>query len=275
MNETSNRKNTPAFQIYTPMDGVYHIQDLFGVCATLIVGSREALLVDTCTGCGDLKETVEMLTDKPLRVVNTHSHLDHSGGDYQFPEVLLDPVEIRLGRRYMESMDVRPSILGRMDQLGYAMDERRKEQYLSYKMENAAPLPRGGIDLGGLHVLPVKLPSHTPGMTGFLVEERKLLLGGDSVCRMACLHLPEAGSLEAHLCVLREAAKLPFSHILTSHSRELLDREDLEAMIECAEHFDPEQTYGYRDPFYPRFRGRMFLYESQKNRHAIVVKREN
>ena len=264
-------ENMPEFKIYTPMDCVYHIEDPFAACATLIVGAREALLVDTCTGFGGLKKVVEALTEKPLRVVNTHSHLDHSGGNYQFPEVFMDPVEIGLGQRYMKTMDIRGAVLERFEKLGQSPDQEQRAQYLAYHLENALPLPPGEIDLGGIHVLPVKLPSHTPGMTGFLVKEKGLLLGGDSVCRMACLYFPEASSMETHLRMLRQVSRLHFSHILTSHSKDLLDRDDLEAMIECAENFDSNQTYRYSDQFYPQLRGRMFLYESKKHRHAIVV----
>lgn len=32
--------------VYQPLDGVYHMQDATGVCATLIVGAERALLVD-------------------------------------------------------------------------------------------------------------------------------------------------------------------------------------------------------------------------------------
>ena len=66
------------------MDGVYHISDPLGVYSTLIVGSRRALLVDTGSGLGDLRGVVEGLTDRPLTVVNTHGHVDHISGDYQF-----------------------------------------------------------------------------------------------------------------------------------------------------------------------------------------------
>ena len=266
-------KNILDFKIYSPVDCVYHILDPLGTYATLVVGSRESLLVDTCTGCGSLKEAVETLTDAPVRVVNTHSHLDHAGGNYQFPKVFMDPSEIELGRQYMENMDIRTAVLQHFDKLGCSMGSAQKAQYLSYQMENVSPLPFGEIDLGDLHVLPVKMPSHTPGMTGFLVKEKQLLLGGDSVCQMACLYFPESSSIEAHLKLLREISKLRFSHILTSHSKELLDRDNLEAMIECAENYASDQTCNYSDRFYPQLRGRMFLYESKKHRHAIIVAR--
>ena len=120
------------------------------------------------------------------------------------------------------------------------------------------------FDLGGINVRPVPMYSHSPGMTGFYVPERKLLLGGDSVCILVCLYFQEASSLEQHIRMLDEVAKLDFSYILTSHSRELLTRDDFEAMRECAASYDATKTFRYADHFYPQFGGRMYLYESPK-----------
>ena len=57
-------------------------------CAScfLLIGSARALLIDTGFGIGDLRGAVEMLTDKPVTVVISHSHGDHYGGAWQWEE---------------------------------------------------------------------------------------------------------------------------------------------------------------------------------------------
>ena len=65
-------------------DEIYHIWEPAGVASSLIIGKKKALLIDTGYGYGDLKAVVESLTDLPVQVVNTHCHLDHAGGNYQF-----------------------------------------------------------------------------------------------------------------------------------------------------------------------------------------------
>ena len=228
--------------------------------------------MDTCTGCGDLRKVVETLTDKPFVVVNTHSHLDHCGGNFQFDRILLNEREFEVGRLYMQKLDIRPAVLERFEQMGHRMPEERQKQYLDYQLENADILKmEEEMDLGGIHVMPVPMYSHSPGMTGFYVKERKLLLGGDSVCIMACLYFNEASSLKKHIQMLEEVSKLDFIHILSSHSLSLLDRDDFEAMRECAQNYDESRTFRYSDQFYPQFGGRMFLYESVKGKNAIVV----
>ena len=55
----------------------------------LLEGETKALLIDTGYGAGNLKECVTRLTDKPIIVVNTHYHPDHSAGNGEFEEVML------------------------------------------------------------------------------------------------------------------------------------------------------------------------------------------
>ena len=47
----------------------------------LLEGKEKAMLIDTGWGAGNLRACVEKLTDKPLIVVNTHFHPDHSAGN--------------------------------------------------------------------------------------------------------------------------------------------------------------------------------------------------
>lgn len=262
------------FNVYNPLENVYHIQDTTETCGTLIVGENQALLVDTCTGCGDLKSVVEALTDNPYMVVNTHAHLDHIGGNYQFDKVYMNGKEAAVGARYLDELDIRPAVLNQFDKMGFRMKEERKKEYLAYHMENADTLDmEEEIDLGGIHVQPVPMYSHSPGMTGFYVKERGLLLGGDSVCILTCLYFDESSSVEEHLKVLEEVSQIDFSYILTSHSKELLDRNDFNAMIECAKTFNEAKTFRYADQFYPQLQGRMYMYESSIGKHAIVVEK--
>ncbi|MGI6334218.1 MAG: MBL fold metallo-hydrolase [Saccharofermentanales bacterium] len=57
----------------------------------LLEGREKALLIDTGWGAGNLRALVEKLTSKPVIVTNTHGHLDHSGGNGEWEEVLMLP----------------------------------------------------------------------------------------------------------------------------------------------------------------------------------------
>ena len=57
----------------------------------LVEGRDYALLIDTILGIGNLKAFCETLTDKPIRLVNTHSHSDHVGGNSSLTTAIFIP----------------------------------------------------------------------------------------------------------------------------------------------------------------------------------------
>ena len=56
------------------------------VNAFLLEGRDRAVLIDTGCGIADLSRTVSQLTDRPLLVLLTHGHADHTGGLIHFPD---------------------------------------------------------------------------------------------------------------------------------------------------------------------------------------------
>ena len=65
---------------------IYRLTSLENVFFDLIVGSERALLIDTGYGFGNVKGLIRSITDKPLIIANTHGHVDHTCGNYQFAE---------------------------------------------------------------------------------------------------------------------------------------------------------------------------------------------
>ena len=64
---------------------VYHLPAALPMY--LIVGTERAALIDTGIGMGNLRATVEEITDLPVSVYNTHAHLDHAAGNNEFDRV--------------------------------------------------------------------------------------------------------------------------------------------------------------------------------------------
>lgn len=61
----------------------------------LLLGNREALLIDTGLGVADLGPVVRALTGLPLRVVTTHAHWDHIGSHAGFAHIAVHSLEER------------------------------------------------------------------------------------------------------------------------------------------------------------------------------------
>ncbi len=53
----------------------------------LILGKKMALLFDTGMGISDIRKVTGELTQLPIVVLNSHTHNDHVGGNWQFDTV--------------------------------------------------------------------------------------------------------------------------------------------------------------------------------------------
>lgn len=79
------------FEVYEVENGIFAIYEPYQwqeVISYLIIGNSSALLFDTGNGIGDIKAVVQQLTDKPVVVLNSHTHFDHIGGNHQFDKIL-------------------------------------------------------------------------------------------------------------------------------------------------------------------------------------------
>jgi glyoxylase-like metal-dependent hydrolase (beta-lactamase superfamily II) len=58
--------------------------------------NAKALLIDSLIGAGNLRAFCRELTDLPITLVNTHGHVDHTGGNFDFDECYIHPNDISL-----------------------------------------------------------------------------------------------------------------------------------------------------------------------------------
>jgi glyoxylase-like metal-dependent hydrolase (beta-lactamase superfamily II) len=58
------------------------------VISYLILGKSKALLFDTGIGVDSISPIVKQLTQLPILVLNSHTHFDHIGGNYEFKNIL-------------------------------------------------------------------------------------------------------------------------------------------------------------------------------------------
>jgi glyoxylase-like metal-dependent hydrolase (beta-lactamase superfamily II) len=80
----------PWFEVYKITPDVYALYEpgqFQEVISYLVLGEVKAALIDTGYNMGDIKGLVEELTDLPIVVVNTHTHVDHIGQNNEFDEV--------------------------------------------------------------------------------------------------------------------------------------------------------------------------------------------
>jgi len=119
----------------------------------LVEGTQKAVLIDAGTNIKDLDRIVAAITKKPVMLVATHVHPDHTGSsiDY-FPEIYINPADTILIPQMMP-------------------DYKGKVKYLKDGEE---------IDLGGRKLEVIFTPAHTPGSTTFIDKDAGYGFSGDS-----------------------------------------------------------------------------------------------
>jgi glyoxylase-like metal-dependent hydrolase (beta-lactamase superfamily II) len=91
-------------------DGVYYATGAGGGNSPVIIGSRDALVVDTNTtpaGARAFLDDLKLITDKPVRyAVNSHYHYDHTDGNQVFRQIGADVIGHAFVKYAMENYDI-------------------------------------------------------------------------------------------------------------------------------------------------------------------------
>lgn len=236
--------------------GVFHIYyDAHSKGASawmhLIVGQKRALLIDTAFGIGDLRGLVETLTDKPVDVVNTHFHGDHSAGNGQFETVFIHKYDIP----YLEMSEKAEN------RLLPAPGTYREEDIIPLRSAKHIAMEDGFVfRLGeGHEVEVIHMPGHAAGGCMLLDRKYNLLFSGDAVVftptliigRFPAPYYPEYLTVTAFRDALKKA--LPrcknVKKLYTGHSVQGISPVYLTDMMDCCEkiiaHPDQYETYDY------------------------------
>ncbi len=136
----------------------------------LVEGTNKSVLIDAGTNIKDLDKIVASITSKPIMLVATHVHPDHTGAsiDY-FPELYINPADTVAIPQFMPN----------------------------YKGEVKFLKDGEIIDLGGRQLLVVFTPGHTPGSTTFIDKAAHYGFSGDSFGSGNLLLTTDFSTLEA------------------------------------------------------------------------------
>lgn len=150
-------------EVYKGDDVVFHQIDehtwvgtghvMFNESVYLVEGNDKAVLIDAGTTIKDLDKIVASITKKPVMLVATHVHPDHTGSaiDY-FPELYINPA----------------------DSVGIPQFMPNYKGELKFLKDGQI------IELGGRQLEVVFTPAHTPGSTTFIDKDAHYGFSGDS-----------------------------------------------------------------------------------------------
>ncbi len=211
---TKHEASDDWFEVYEVEDDVWAIYEPFQwqeVISYLVIGRDSALLIDTGNGLGDIEAVVDRLTDKPVQVLNTHSHFDHVGGNYQFERILSPSTEFSISNsKGSNNEQVRKeaseAALCKGLPNGVSEENHRIKPYsIASRIEDGDV-----IELGGRTLQLIFIPGHTDDSIALLDKEAGFLWTGDSFYEGPIwLFFPETDLVAYRKSIARLVALVP------------------------------------------------------------------
>jgi glyoxylase-like metal-dependent hydrolase (beta-lactamase superfamily II) len=177
----------PDFTVKKIGDGVYAAvspdRSKAGSNAGFVVGSNGVLVVDTFEGAEPAKELlaeIRKVTNLPIRfVVNTHYHLDHTGGNAVFAEAGATIVAQRNLRGWLRTENLKF--------FGSKITPEQKAMVESLALPDMLYTDAVDLQLGSRLVQVRYMLGHTGGDSVVIVPDANVVFGGDLIWQK---HLP-------------------------------------------------------------------------------------
>ncbi len=201
----------PWFEVYKVAPAVFAIYEPHQSEETisyLILGDTRALLFDTGMGIGDLRHVVRGLTQLPLVVLNSHTHNDHVGDNWQFSTVEGMNTAFTRGNARGSRKDAQAEIAP--GEICGGLPKGFDAKHYATRPWTMTSFTHDGdrIDLGGRVIEVVATPGHTPDSITLWDRAHGLLFTGDTYYPGPIwLYRPET-DLAAYAASIRRLAAL-------------------------------------------------------------------
>lgn len=217
------------FEVYRVAAGVTAIYEPYQwqeAISYLIEGEDKALLFDTGNGISSIRAVVDTLTQKPVVVLNSHTHYDHVGGNFEFANVLgMDTEFTRKREQGMANEDIRieVSAAALCQDLPEGVDEN---SHVGRPFKVTDTITDGAIiELGGRSLEVLHVPGHTPDAIVLIDRAAGLMWTGDSYYSGPIwLYAPETNLQDYYQSIKRLQANLVgINALLPAHNTPWVD----------------------------------------------------
>src|SRR5215813_8165710 len=202
----------PWFEVYKIQPGVFAIYEPHQAEETisyLIVGTKQAILFDTGMGIGNIQKVTAQLTKHPIVVLNSHTHDDHVGGNWQFNYIFgMDTMFTRTnakGSRADTQAEIAPGqICGALPATFNPKTYITKRWHISLFVHDGFIVNLGG----GRKLQVIAVPGHTPDSIALIDRVNGLLFTGDTYYPAPIwLYRPET-DMDAYVASAKKLAAL-------------------------------------------------------------------
>lgn len=200
----------------------------------LLKGRDADLLIDTGLGVSSLKLYLSELLDKPLKVVASHVHFDHSGGCHEFEQVYIHRNEHAALRDGDQRMILSAPQFGFVPDSDFDAIPYQGFSASDYEVKacpQAQPLQHGDvIDLGDRAFEVMHLPGHSSGSIGLYDAKRRQFFSGDVVYDGELLDELEDSVVDDYLQSMQRLLQLQADEVRPGHYRSF-DRRRLRELV--------------------------------------------
>ena len=148
----------------------------------LVEGRDYALLIDSILGMGNLKAFCGTLTSKPVKLVNTHAHSDHIGGNFFFDHCYLHHKDIDF---FYTNLQIKKEMVFQMAK-DTALEQYKEKlvmegNFPDWNLMPIYPIYDGDIfDLGDRKIEVVEVGGHTLGSVILIDHKSRIAFSGDA-----------------------------------------------------------------------------------------------
>ena len=226
----------PWFEVYKVSPGVFAIYEphqFEEAISFLVLGQRRGVLFDTGMGIGDIRKVALSLTSLPITVVNSHTHNDHIGDNWEFSDIYGMDTDFTRTNARGSTADAQAELApGQVcGELPPGFDSRT---YRTRPFHITRWIHDGdAIDLGGRTLEVMSTPGHTPDAICLLDRKNGLLFTGDTYYPAPIwLYRPET-DLDAYVHSVERIAELSphLRLLLTSHNIPVADPSNLPRLL--------------------------------------------
>jgi glyoxylase-like metal-dependent hydrolase (beta-lactamase superfamily II) len=228
------------FKVYKVGDGVFAMVEPYNfqeVISYLITGTTTNILFDSGMGMSSISKVVKELSNNPVIVINSHTHFDHIGGNFEFDSVYA--VDTAYTKHFAEAgwthtqvqQEVRTDAfcgekLPTLDTANYFI-KPYKDKIIRYIKDADI------VDLGGRQIEILQTPGHTPDGISLLDRANGYLWTGDAYYEATIWLFFEGTDLNAYEKTVRRYASLvpeikkvfPAHNTTPAEPRHLIDLE--------------------------------------------------
>jgi glyoxylase-like metal-dependent hydrolase (beta-lactamase superfamily II) len=233
-------ESDPWFEVYKVAPGVFAIYEPHQaeeVISYLIVGHKQAVLFDTGMGISDIRRVTTKLTAHPVVVLNSHTHDDHVGGNWEFVYIFGMDTDFTRANAKGSREDAQAEITP--DQLCGDLPKGFNPKTYATKPWKIWHFIQDGfkVNLGGRTLEVISTPGHTPDAISLIDRENGLLFTGDTYYPAPIWLFRRETDLDAYVASVKRLAALApqVKLVLGAHNVPVANPEVLPKLVTAIE----------------------------------------